>query len=88
MAQTSFGLSGRFCPVSRPLFQGTFLVSSEGCLTLFMVVSLEPTTPSHRPPIGGQGNVSERSLSLHSVIRRGHAKVLNLPEAAVTQESE
>jgi hypothetical protein len=37
--QTSFGFSGRFCPVRRPLFQGTFR----------MIASIEPTAPSPAP---------------------------------------
>jgi hypothetical protein len=35
-------LSGRFCPVRRPLFHGTF----------GMIASFEPTTPSQRLPTG------------------------------------
>ena len=52
IAQTSFGFRGRFCPVRRPLFQGTFC----------MIASIEPTAPPQLPPISGRGNLSERRV--------------------------
>src|SRR5271168_4467641 len=63
IAQTSFGLSGRFCPVIRPLFQGAFFGRSDVCISLSMIASVQPTTPSQRLPIGGRGNLSERRVS-------------------------
>ncbi len=46
---TSFGFSGRFWPVSWPLFQGMFVGLDDKLPLMSMVVSLEPTTPSPAP---------------------------------------
>jgi hypothetical protein len=40
---------GRLCPVSRRLFQGAFPDLSDGRVSLSMVTSVEPTTPSAAP---------------------------------------
>src|ERR1700730_4106767 len=54
MPQTSFGFSGRFCPVRRPLFQGTFR----------MIASIEPTAPSPAPADrAGEAIYSERRVA-------------------------
>src|SRR6516164_2476798 len=45
IAQTSFGLSGRFCPVMRPLFQGVLFGRRDVCISPSMIASIEPTTP-------------------------------------------
>src|SRR5215472_9747105 len=42
---TSLGLRGRFCPIRRPLFQGSRR-GADGWLLSSMIVSSEPTAPS------------------------------------------
>src|SRR5215469_2070681 len=44
MDQTSFGLSGRFWPIRRPLFQGVFGRADNG-IAVGMIASLIPTAP-------------------------------------------
>src|SRR6266851_1943447 len=63
IAQTSSGLSGRFCPVRRPLFQGAFC----------MIASIEPTTPSaaHADWQAGQ-SIRTTGLATPTDVRSGH----------------
>jgi len=53
IAQTSFGFSGRFCPMRRPLFRGTFC----------MIASIEPTATS---PASADGRTRKSTLSRRS----------------------
>jgi hypothetical protein len=66
IAQTSFGLSGRFCPVRWPLFQGT----------VCMIASIEPTTPSAAPADWQAGqSIGTTGVGTSSDVRSGHARL-------------
>src|SRR5215472_12627374 len=55
---TSLGFRGRFCPIRRPLFQGSRR-GTDGRLLFSMIVSSEPTAPSRlRSDQGRQGILS------------------------------
>ena len=64
MVQTSFGFSGRFWPIRRPLFHG----SRRGAgteMSVAMVVSIEadPCHPSATSPSTGRHSLPERARS-------------------------
>src|SRR6516162_5601595 len=51
IAQTSFGLRGRFCPVIRPLFKAGFVGGRKVCILPSMIASVESNPPSQRLPL-------------------------------------
>ena len=57
MAQTSFGLRGRFWPIKRPLFQGARLQGTGSGIAVCMVASSIPTLPLPARPMRRHANL-------------------------------
>src|SRR6516165_9062585 len=54
IAQTSFGLSGRFCPVMRPLFQGVLFGRRDVCISPSMIASVDRPRPPSACQLAGE----------------------------------
>jgi hypothetical protein len=91
MAQTSFGLRGRFCPIKRPLFQETHLQETGIGIAVCIVASSIPTVPlpalpmrrqvsmGMRPPIGLRAPMARRRRNRPSAA----SEIAHMPSAQV-----